>query len=59
VYGSKIRQIVIELYHETGYPWSYRLKKIIIDWEEHIKHKYKLDDEIYKKLLRVSKKYFI
>jgi transposase InsO family protein len=53
-YNSRIKGIIQDIWERSRYPWSLRLKKIILDWFNWIVDKYKLSEEEKRLLKSIS-----
>ena len=54
IYDWHIKQIIKDIWQQSNYAWSVRLKKIIEDWILWIKEEYDLDDKVIQSILNIS-----
>jgi hypothetical protein len=53
-YGSKVIQVLASVWEAAGYPWSVRLKALLLVWLPWIRQRYVLSPEEQRQLLRIS-----
>ncbi len=54
LYGAEVMRVVERIWEEAGYPWSVRLKAILVLWRPWIRKRYSLSSAQEVLLLRVS-----